>query len=312
MNNVLSKIPEGVQPVVLFSGGRTSGFMLRRLLDEFPNFRNQFITVFANTGKERNETLNFVHDVETRWTVPVVWVEYQRVPAATIPSGVFPTKRRNENLKRSSDRGEVTHWFKVVDYGSASRDGKPFDEVLEWASVLPNQGARMCSVQLKIRSAMRYLFSTGLKEYAPIIGIRKDEDHRTLQVLSSCDGFEHPQFPLCDWGITESDVMSFWKNNDFDLQLESYQGNCDLCFLKAKHKRIRIARENPELLNWWKQWEERKAQTCQGDGKFFRKGQPYTLIEQWAKEGAYAMVDPSDTDIPCSCVERGFDGKDEN
>jgi len=30
---------------------------------------------FANTGKEREETLRFVHECETRWGVRVHWIE---------------------------------------------------------------------------------------------------------------------------------------------------------------------------------------------------------------------------------------------
>lgn len=299
-------LPSGVKPVVLFSGGRTSGLMLKRLIGLHPNFRDEFLVCFSNTGKEMPETLDFVHEVEVREGIPIVWLEYDRIDAALIPAGIFPTDRRNQNLARAARSGEAAHWFKVVDYQTASRDGKPFDKMLEWASVLPNQGARMCSVQLKIRTVMRYLFSLGLKEYAPIIGIRKDEEHRALEILASADAFEHPQFPMIDWLVNEAEVLNFWKNNDFDLKLESYQGNCDLCFLKATHKRVRMAKENPNLVGWWKNWETTKAQTCDGDGKFFRKGQPYAKIEQMAQQTGLLELPANDVDIPCSCVERGF------
>lgn len=302
----LFNLPTGIKPVVLFSGGRTSGLMLKRLLELYPNFREEFMVCFANTGKEMPATLDFVHEVQTRWGVDVVWLEYTRVPASQIPAGIFPTDRRNQNLAKATQAGESAHWFKIVNYESASRDGKPFDELLAWASVLPNQASRICSVQLKIRTVMRYLFSLGMKEYAPIIGIRKDEEHRVLEVLASADKFEHCQFPLVDWLIDERQVLGFWKGNEFDLRLQSYQGNCDLCFLKATHKRVRIARENPELVGWWKDWESAKDRTCDGDGKFFRKGQPYEKIEAMAAETGFLELPKNDTDIPCSCVERGF------
>lgn len=307
----LFNLPAGVKPVVLFSGGRTSGFMLKRLLEIYPNFREDFLVCFGNTGKEMPETLDFVHEVETRWKVEVVWLEYARVLASQIPAGIFPTDRRNQNLATATQSGETAHWFKVVNYETASRDGKPFDEMLEWASVLPNQGARMCSVQLKIRTVMRYLFSLGLKEYAPIIGIRKDEENRVLEILASADNFEHCQFPLVDFGVTEAEVLNFWNGNYFDLQIEGYLGNCDLCFLKATHKRVRIAKERPVLLGWWKHWETVKALTCDGDGKFFRKGQPYSKIEQMANESGLLELPANDVDIPCSCAERGFKKDDD-
>jgi 3'-phosphoadenosine 5'-phosphosulfate sulfotransferase (PAPS reductase)/FAD synthetase len=54
--------------------------------------------VFANTGKEREETLRFVHDVETYWNVRVWWLE------------------------RTAEGG-----FEIVGYNSASRKGEPLD-----------------------------------------------------------------------------------------------------------------------------------------------------------------------------------------
>jgi 3'-phosphoadenosine 5'-phosphosulfate sulfotransferase (PAPS reductase)/FAD synthetase len=297
------------QPAVLFSGGRTSGFMLRKLLDAYPHYRDDYVTIFCNTGKEMPETLDFVNEVQTRWEVPIVWVEYTRKLASDIPDGIFPTARRNANLAKAAAIGETVHWYKIVTYETASRRGEPFDELLNWMTVLPNVVSRGCSIQLKIRTAMRYLFSIGLKEYASIIGIRKDESHRSIQILANCDSFEHPRFPLVEWGVTEADVIKFWQENCFDLRLKSYQGNCDLCFLKAKWKRVKLVKENPGLLGWWKGWESKKSANGETrNGKHFRLGEPYELIEQLANEkDLFDEPANSEPDIPCSCAERAFD-----
>jgi 3'-phosphoadenosine 5'-phosphosulfate sulfotransferase (PAPS reductase)/FAD synthetase len=309
-------IRQCIPKAVLFSGGRTSGLMLKKLLDSecltFPDW----IVVFCNTGKERNETLDFVHEVEIQWNVPIIWLEYHRVLASTIEPGIFPTPKRNLNLKKASDNGETTHWFKQVNYETASRNGEPFDELLNWMSVLPNVVSRGCSMQLKIRTAMRYLFSLGVKQYSPIIGIRKDEEHRATQILSNCDNFESPQFPLIKLGITKEDVMRFWGQSPFDLKLKDYEGNCDLCFLKAKWKRILLIQENPKMAKWWKGWEQKKNVSKQcGDGKYFRLGEPYADLEKIAKDqkrqDEFCFVSGTDSDIPCSCAEKGFGSSDE-
>lgn len=53
---------------ISFSGGRTSAYMLRRILNahggELPA---DVHAVFANTGKERLETLDFVHECAAHW-----------------------------------------------------------------------------------------------------------------------------------------------------------------------------------------------------------------------------------------------------
>jgi 3'-phosphoadenosine 5'-phosphosulfate sulfotransferase (PAPS reductase)/FAD synthetase len=58
--------------VISFSGGRTSGYMLRRILDV--GLRADVHIVFADTGKERDETYTFVRACSAQWGVPIVWV----------------------------------------------------------------------------------------------------------------------------------------------------------------------------------------------------------------------------------------------
>ena len=59
--------------VISFSGGRTSGYMLRKILDA--GLQPDVHVVFADTGKERVETLDFVREVSTQWNTPIRWVE---------------------------------------------------------------------------------------------------------------------------------------------------------------------------------------------------------------------------------------------
>jgi len=58
--------------VISFSGGRTSAYMLRRILDE--GLRPDVFVVFADTGKEREETYAFVRACAWDWSVQVHWV----------------------------------------------------------------------------------------------------------------------------------------------------------------------------------------------------------------------------------------------
>ena len=63
--------------VVSFSGGRTSGYLLRHLLDAYGGrLPDDIAVVFANTGMERSETLDFVDTCARAWNVTVHWLEY--------------------------------------------------------------------------------------------------------------------------------------------------------------------------------------------------------------------------------------------
>ena len=63
--------------LISFSGGRSSGYMLKHILDahggELPD---GVYVVFFNTGKEMPQTLEFVAECGERWGVKIWWLEF--------------------------------------------------------------------------------------------------------------------------------------------------------------------------------------------------------------------------------------------
>lgn len=300
---------------VSFSGGATSGYMLRRLMDANPDFDKKFTVIFENTGKEHDKTLDFVHDVETKWGIPIIWLEYCRIPALDIDPLLVPEGRRRKNLIEQQDRNESSHWWRQVRWETAARyydSWTPFDELLKWASVLPNVRTRMCSVQLKLRTRNRYLWAQGATEFDTYIGIRKDEEHRKTEILANVEWYEHPHFPLCDDCQTHNDVKRFWDRQPFRLNIANFEGNCRLCYLKAFGKRVAVVKAEPESAHWWLKQEETFAIKADADGRFFKKSEPYTMV---VAESEYPEFDFSKgEDVPCSCAVGGYrhSGDDES
>lgn len=66
--------------LISFSGGRTSAYMLHQILHahdgELPS---DVVVTFANTGKEREETLRFVYECGIRWNCNIHWLEWRAV-----------------------------------------------------------------------------------------------------------------------------------------------------------------------------------------------------------------------------------------
>lgn len=63
--------------IISTSGGRTSGYMLWRVLQANGGILPKDChAVFCNTGLEHPNTLTFVHQIEERWC-PVTWLEYR-------------------------------------------------------------------------------------------------------------------------------------------------------------------------------------------------------------------------------------------
>lgn len=270
---------------ISFSGGRTSAFMLHKVLQagggQLPN---NAIVCFANTGKEEEATLKFVEDCSKRWNVPITWLEYCQL------------------------NGE--HSFKVVDYKTASRNGKPFEEIIKhFNNSLPNGRARYCSANLKTRTFARYLKSIGWTEWESFVGIRADEPKRVVKfrLNPNPEGSHETVFlPLAHDNISSKDVSNFWKSQNFDLELpningKTMHGNCDLCMLKPKAQILSLIQEKPERALWWIKQEEEASKRCIGDGKFFAIDRPtYAQMYKYA-EMQIDMFDKDEEAISCFC-----------
>jgi len=213
-----------------FSGGRTSAYMLWRILDAYQGvLPPDIIPVFANTGKEREETLRFVHECASRWGVKVRWIEW-----------------------RADQAG-----FEEVGYNSASRKGEPFAALIAKKKITPNWQMRFCTQYLKVQAMTDFIASLGWREgYREIIGLRYDEGHRVLKMLERNDKYGRICVaPLAKAKITERDVLTFWNRQPFDLGLEPGEGNCGLCFLKGRGLRKELIRRRPASADWWSEQE---------------------------------------------------------
>ncbi len=279
---------------ISFSGGRTSGLMLRRILDAHGGtLPADVFVVFANTGRERPETLDFVEEVSQRWSVPIVWLE--RVP----PTGDSLVFRYSVGFR------EVTHQ-------TASRNAEPFDALIAERQMLPNTRARFCTTELKVRTMHRWLRDRkGLDDVTVAVGMRADEPSRVVSRRGRSprsEGIiaEHCVFPLYDAGITKDDVMRFWSAQSFDLKLQQHEGNCDLCFLKSSAKRVRIMSDRPDLAAWWVAHEAAaKGFARTRDGARFRAtGLPFErLLFKSQQPTLLGILDDVDDLDDCACTD---------
>jgi 3'-phosphoadenosine 5'-phosphosulfate sulfotransferase (PAPS reductase)/FAD synthetase len=63
--------------VISFSGGRTSAYMLRKVMDAHGGvLPHDIIPVFANTGLEHPATYDFIMDIMYKWAVPIHWIQW--------------------------------------------------------------------------------------------------------------------------------------------------------------------------------------------------------------------------------------------
>jgi 3'-phosphoadenosine 5'-phosphosulfate sulfotransferase (PAPS reductase)/FAD synthetase len=258
--------------LISFSGGRTSAYMLRRMLDAYGGALPADVhAVFANTGKERTETLDFVLACSLRWGVRVHWIEYD-------PAG----------------------GYREVDVATASRAGEPFNALITKRKFLPNPVMRFCTQELKIRPMKAWMLARGYDTWASVIGFRHDEPKRVAKAEANTRERWIPTFPLYYGGATEADVLAYWAASPFDLQLQAHEGNCDVCFLKGIRKRVMILRARPDLGAWWAEQEERIGGTFRDDSPSYR-----FLLQQQALPFDWndPLLDAATSFDDCACTD---------
>lgn len=89
----------------------------------------------------------------------------------------------------------------------------------------------------------------------------------------------------------------------FDLKLQDWEGNCDLCFLKGQKKRIRIIRDNPALAQWWIDQEREMSDSFRAHSRTYQ--QLYQITKNNPELFDTSTEDPIDEidDLgACSCT----------
>lgn len=214
--------------VISFSGGETSAYMAKRLMDQYRG-SCEILVLFANTGQEAEETLEFVKECDHAFNLNVVWLE-----AEVQQQRGFGTK------------------FRITDFWDASRNGEPFKDVIAKYGI-PNRGNPVCTRELKIVPLQGYIRSLLWKRnaYTTAIGIRADEIDRVREDAE----LSNIIYPLVDWNITKAEVNEFWEQMPFRLDLKSWEGNCKTCWKKSNRKLYQIAKDHPEWFDFFAEME---------------------------------------------------------
>lgn len=253
--------------LVSFSGGETSAYMSKLIQDRLTSAYDEVRFVFANTGQENEQTLEFVQRCDRAWGLSVVWVE-----------GVF------------SPEPGVGVRAKVVDFTTASRDGRPFEEMISKYGI-PNQVTPLCSKELKGNTIKSWARSIGWAKgtYDTAIGIRVDEIDR-MSIRAKENRIIYPlvgRFPT-----TKATINMWWEQQPFRLNLKSYQGNCRWCWKKSLRKHLTIISETPEAYDFPERMEREYALAgTNPEGRprrFFRQERSVADLRELAKSTRFA------------------------
>lgn len=232
--------------MVTVSGGRSSAMMARHIQtsEQYKDFEKVY--VFANTGMERPETIQFLKDIETFWKIPLIKVE-----------GVY------------SEIMGVGIGYNIVEWDDLNMNGKPYEQCVIHKNKgifdgLPNQEAPYCSDSLKTIPCKKLCDSMfGVNNYIKAIGFRAEDMPKRIS-FAEINADKKRIFPLLtDFSpiIGKRLLAEFWAKQPFKLQIDSSLGNCELCWKKGDKSLVESIKAGSRFIDWHIQNEEKYGNT---------------------------------------------------
>lgn len=208
-----------MKKVVSFSGGRTSAYLCNLMIEKF-GAENVDI-VYMDTGFEHPITYDFIRNCAKWFKSPITFLR-----------GDFSTPLG------------VGVGYNIVDGDYVGCDGKPFAGMMKKYGT-PYIGGMFCTDRMKLTPYKKYCDDKyGKGCYETWLGIRADEPKRLtpkkgIRYLAEISEFE------------KEDVLNWWGEQDFDLQIPEHLGNCVFCPKKSNLKLAAAQRDEPELYMQW-------------------------------------------------------------
>ncbi|OWY78881.1 phage N-6-adenine-methyltransferase [Pantoea sp. AMG 501] len=200
--------------VVSFSGGRTSGRLVY-LMEQRRAKGNIVKYVFLDTGAEHPKTYQFIKNISKYWGIEIICL---RVVV-------------NSELGKPNSYKEIS----IDDIGP---DLGPWKDICDKYGT-PYIHGPFCTRTMKLEPFQRYC-KEHFKNYHTWLGIRVDEPKR-LKVKEGISYFAD----ICD--MEKVDILNWWKQQSFDLDLPEHLGNCVFCIKKGVNKIALATRDEPEM-----------------------------------------------------------------
>ena len=266
--------------MVTVSGGRSSA-MAARYIQTSEKYKDyEKVYVFANTGQERKETIQFLKDIVNHWDMPLVLVE-----------GVY------------SEIMGVGVGYKIVDFDTLSMNSEPFEGAImhknkgEYDGV-PNSEAPYCSEALKTIPCKKLCDDIfGVNNYQKVIGMRKEDMPKRI-TWAEIKEDKTRLFPLLtdfERPIGNIELNEFWDKQPFKLKIHNKFGNCELCWKKSDSNLVDAIRFGNRSIDWWQKMEEKYGNTS------FRNHKSINDYVKMAQQPFTPEIDFGDDNYNCVC-----------
>ena len=267
--------------VVSISGGRSSAMMARTLQtsEKYKDARKLY--VFANTGMERPETIEFLQNIEKHWGIDLVKIEgvYSTVPGVGVR-------------------------YKVVEYETMDMKAKVFSEAIEQYnkgtySGLPSSAAPFCSRVMKSDPITKFAKDIfGKQKYIMSLGFRREDMPRRISwpEIHKDDSRIFPLLTDFPEPVGLRELGAWWDKQPFKLGISSRLGNCELCWKKSDKNLVEAIQHGTRFVGWWREHEEKYQNTA------FRHKKSIDDFVRMAQMPQTMQMNFDDTGEECACT----------
>jgi hypothetical protein len=267
--------------LVTVSGGRSSAMMAYHIhtSEKYQDYNKAY--VFANTGMERPETIEFLKNIESVWGIPLTLIE-----------GTY------------SNVMGVGVGYKIVDWDSLDMNAGPFEQSIMHKNKgiydgLPNKEAPYCSEAMKTYPSNKFGMEVfNGEKFIKAIGFRKEDMPKRIswpeikedktRIFPLLTDFPEPI------GLLE--LNSWWNKQPFQLGINSKFGNCELCWKKSDKNLVEVIRKGTRFIDWWARMEEQYGNTA------FRERRSIADFVKMAKQPSTGEIDFGNNSEDFNCV----------
>lgn len=205
--------------IVSFSGGRSSAFLVHELnrINNNMSTPEKIEYILMDTGAEHPKTYEFIKNVVKHFGIKLTCLRVMVNPGLGLANS-----------------------YREISLDELKQDLQPFRDVC-YKYGTPYVHGAFCTRTMKLEPFTRYCNDKyGKGNYQTWLGIRADEPKR----LKPKDGYRY----LADISdFDKQDVIKWWKQQPFDLEIPEHLGNCVFCIKKGINKIALASRDEPQM-----------------------------------------------------------------
>jgi len=257
-----------MKKVVSFSGGRTSAYLCHLMIELYGKENVDFI--YMDTGAEHPKTYEFIKKVDKYLGLNLVCLRgdfnqplgkghtYKIISINDICHDLGPYR---EMVKKYGTPGSSSAWctsrMKEETHDKYCNDKYGKGNYETWLGIRADEPRRVIGEHLGIKWVSR-----GLSAYDLTITLQHIElNHPVINgigdIYKDIQDFINKKIDKNIRFMTEAcdaekeDVLNWWDNQPFDLDIPEWLGNCVFCFKKSDLKIAAAAHDEPELYQEW-------------------------------------------------------------